>query len=83
MPTIFRFSGYRVVMYSEDHEPAHVHVIGNDAEYVFALNLPDGPLTLRRRSAGTAAEERKIARTLADNLDMLKEAWEARRAGTR
>ena len=82
MPTLFRFGGYRVVMYSEDHDPAHVHVIGHSAEYVFLLNLPDGPLTLRRRRAGADSEQRKVARILADNLAILREAWEARRDNT-
>ncbi len=29
MVTVYRASGIRVVIYVDDHEPAHVHVIGN------------------------------------------------------
>jgi len=42
MPTILRFNGLRVVVYPNDHRPAHVHVIGAGCEAVFNLNCPDG-----------------------------------------
>ena len=28
MPTVLRIGGLRVVIYSNDHPPAHVHVLG-------------------------------------------------------
>ena len=37
----------RVVIYSNDHRPAHVHVIGAGKEAVFELNCPPGPVVLR------------------------------------
>lgn len=37
MPTILRFRGLRVVIYSDDHRPPHVHVIGADREAKIAL----------------------------------------------
>lgn len=43
MSTILRFQGYRIVIYSNDHQPPHVHVIGPDTEAIFQLNCPDGP----------------------------------------
>ena len=36
MPTVLRIGGLRVVIYPNDHRPAHVHVIG-DGEAVFIL----------------------------------------------
>jgi hypothetical protein len=45
MPTIDRFNGFRVVIYSNDHRPSHVHVLGG--EVVFQLQCPRGPLLLR------------------------------------
>ncbi|MBK8386154.1 MAG: DUF4160 domain-containing protein [Candidatus Accumulibacter sp.] len=47
MPTIHRFHGLRVVIYPNDHRPAHVHVMGNGLEAVYKLNAPDGPPELR------------------------------------
>ena len=47
MPTILRLNGLRVVIYSNDHLPAHVHVAGATAEAVFELHCSEGPVTLR------------------------------------
>jgi hypothetical protein len=40
-PTIFQAWNLRVVIYPKDHEPAHVHVIGPDAEAKFELKNLD------------------------------------------
>jgi len=34
---VFRFWNLRVVIHTKDHKPAHIHVIGPDAEIKFAL----------------------------------------------
>lgn len=47
MPTVLQLDGLRVVIYLNDHRPAHVHVIGGDGEAVFVLNCPEGPPALR------------------------------------
>jgi hypothetical protein len=47
MPTILRLGGLRVVIYPNDHRPAHVHVVGAGGEAVFILNCPEGPPDLR------------------------------------
>ncbi len=47
LPTVLRFGGLRVVIYPNDHRPAHVHVIGRGCEAVFNLNCPAGPVELR------------------------------------
>jgi len=38
MPKVDAIDGLRVVVYPNDHRPAHVHVIGNGCEAVFKLN---------------------------------------------
>lgn len=35
MPEIFKAYGYSFVFFSHDHEPMHIHVIGNDAKYIW------------------------------------------------
>lgn len=47
MPTVLRLGALRVVIYPNDHRPAHVHVLGAGGEAVFVLNCPDGPPELR------------------------------------
>ncbi|MDZ4362779.1 DUF4160 domain-containing protein [Brevundimonas sp.] len=48
MPTVMRLDGLRVVIYPNDHAPAHVHVIGPDVSAIFLLNCPDGPPSIRQ-----------------------------------
>lgn len=36
MPTVLRAAGLRVVIYANDHSPAHVHVLGEGCEAIFA-----------------------------------------------
>ena len=75
MPTILRVEGLRIVVYSNDHRPAHVHVIGNGCEAVFFLNEPDGPTELRENYGFSAKEIRRIRRRLDANLDLLYGEW--------
>jgi hypothetical protein len=37
MPTVLRFKGFRVVIYTNDHWPPHIHVIGAGREARIAL----------------------------------------------
>ena len=39
MPTILRFRGLRIVIYTNDHWPPHVHVVGPGREAKIALGL--------------------------------------------
>lgn len=59
MPTVLRFDGMRVVIYPNDHRPAHVHVIGAGKEAVFKLHCPHGPPELR---ASYGFEHRELNR---------------------
>ncbi len=63
MPTIFRIDGLRFVVYPNDHQPAHVHVIGPGWTVVVNLHGPElreviGPCSKRdaRRVLGLVAE---------------------------
>jgi hypothetical protein len=75
MPTVLRFDGLRVVIYPNDHRPAHVHVIGPGGEAVFNLNCPDGPPELRESFGFPRQELGRIAVFLAANLALLCAAW--------
>lgn len=41
MPTIDRKGPFRVVIYPNDHDPSHVHVISGDGVAIFNLSNPD------------------------------------------
>lgn len=77
MPTVARFDGLRVVVYPNDHRPAHVHVIGGGCEAVFDLGCPDGPIAIREVFGFARADVRRIVGRLATILDVLCSAWGA------
>jgi hypothetical protein len=76
MPTVLRIGGRRVVIYTNDHRPAHVHVFGAGTQAIFWLACPDGPPSLRGSYGLTTAELNRIADALAAELAALCGAWE-------
>jgi hypothetical protein len=75
MPTVRRFAGLRVTIYSNDHLPAHVHVIGGGAEAVFDLHCPDGPPELRENYGFAQRVVSTIRTALQDDLAFLCDLW--------
>jgi hypothetical protein len=75
MPTVLTFNGLRVVIYPNDHRPAHVHVIGNGCEAVFNLGCPDGSPELRENYGFSKKELGKILDELIANLPSLCTQW--------
>ena len=75
MPTVHRLDGLRVVIYPNDHRPAHVHVIGAGREAVYYLNCPDGPPELRVGYGFGQGEVNSIGQALAEDLPMLCQEW--------
>jgi hypothetical protein len=75
MPTVMRIGALRVVIYPNDHRPAHVHVIGQGHEAVFELNVPDGAVTVRENYGFTRRDLAAIERVLVQDLDVLRSAW--------
>lgn len=76
MPTVLKFDGLRVVIYPNDHRPAHVHVIGGGYEALFDLNCPLGPPSLIENYGFSRAAITRIQRTVGDNIEMLCRSWE-------
>ena len=67
MPTVLRIGGLRVVIYPNDHRPAHVHVIG-DGEAGFILHCPNGPPKLRESYGVSKLDVSRIEAELAEHL---------------
>ena len=76
VPTVLRIGSLRVVIYSNDHRPARVHVIGADCEAVFVLRCPAGRVRLRENYGFAWRELNFIEKTLAEHFDELCQAWE-------
>ncbi len=75
MPTVDMIDGLRVVIYPNDHRPAHVHVIGSGCEAVFRLSCPEGPPELRENYSFGAAELSRIKTALASRLSRICAEW--------
>ena len=71
VPTIKRFSAYRICIYAADHMPPHFHVLANDGSE--ALVVIDS-LQVLQGDAGRQAMQQAIewART---NQDALQATW--------
>ena len=75
MPTVLRINGLRVVIWPNDHRPAHVHVKGADGEAVFNLHCPGGPPELRESYGFRLADLNQIADALAAAIAALCAEW--------
>lgn len=81
MPTVLRLDGLRVVIYPNDHRPAHVHVRGATGEAVFILHCPDGPPSLRESFGFNSRELSQIQSDLAGALKILCAHWRTLHGG--
>lgn len=81
MPTVHRIDGLRVVIYPNDHRPAHVHVMGAGGEAVFVLNCPEGPVALREAYGFGLPAVNRIEAALTAALGALCERWRAIHGG--
>lgn len=77
MPTVLTIFGLRVLIYPNDHRPAHVHVQGNGCEAVLMLHCPDGPPELRENYGFSRKDLSKITGALAERMAALCEKWRA------
>jgi hypothetical protein len=76
VPTVLGWLGFRVVIYPNDHRPAHIHVIGSGCEAVFQLNCPKGPVTLREDYGFSRRDITRIKAMLATEVSGLCRDWE-------
>jgi hypothetical protein len=77
VPTVLRLPGIRVVIYPNDHRPAHVHVMGSGNEAIFELNCPDGPASLRENFGFAQHELNAMQKALGEYIPHLCLAWES------
>ena len=69
MPELFRLYGFLFMFFSHEHEPMHVHVIGNDGEAKFSW---DGNQFVLERARNVKNNDlRKIKRAIASNSDII------------
>ena len=76
MPTIDRIDAARVVIYLNDHRPAHVHVVQGERSAVLILHCPNGPLELRENIGFSRTEMRHILEESLSRLALFCREWE-------
>ncbi len=67
MPTVLRIDGLRVVIYPNDHPPAHVHVFGPGWIVVINLEVPE----VRETIGCDEREARRVLRLVAHHRETL------------
>ena len=76
MPTVLPgLKGWRVVIYSNDHRPPHVHVIGSEEHARFELLCDLGGLRLLSNVGFRLTQIRQIAAYLLRHLAHLCDEW--------
>ena len=76
MVTIHREAGLRFVVFVDDHEPAHVHVVGDGAAKIDLLGAGGEPELVRSTGFKTA-DLRKAMRIVAERQSEFIEKWNA------
>lgn len=74
MVTVHRETGLRFVIYTDDHEPAHVHVIG-DGTAKIGLGPVDGKVELVHSVGLNAGDLRRTMRIVTEHRAALLECW--------
>lgn len=75
MPTIFRKDGFRFFIYTDDHEPAHVHVLKGRAEVKISLGGEDASPRVMRRKQMANEDAIRAMRIVLDHHEELVRAW--------
>ena len=75
MVTVLRAHGLRVVIFTNDHEPAHVHVFG-DGEAKINLLGPGGTPALIWADGMSRGEVRRAMRIVTEQQAVLLARWE-------
>ena len=75
MVTVLRAHGLRVVIYVDDHQPAHVHVFGDGQAKVNLLGV-DGTPELIWADRMTRGEIRRTMRIVMEQRTLLLARWE-------
>lgn len=75
MVTVHRAHGLRVVIYVDDHEPAHVHVIGEGGQAKVNLIGPDGGPELVWAEGLKRSAVRRAMRLVTDQQEAFLSRW--------
>jgi len=75
MVTVLRIDGFRVVIFVNDHRPAHVHVIAADGQAKINLARVTGDPELVWAEGLSRADLRRALRIVANHRALLLNRW--------
>lgn len=75
MPTVFREDGFRFFIYSDDHEPAHVHAFKGGAEIRVAIGDETTPSRVMSRRQMSDQDAIRAVRLVVKHQANLVGAW--------
>ncbi len=75
MPALFTVGPYRIVIYLNDHAPAHVHAVGPDGYARFELGRNQDEVALMEVEGIPRTSLRRIAAAIINRHDECKEHW--------
>ena len=74
MPTVLRINGFSIVIYTDDHEPMHVHVF-KQGQIVVNLGDEKTRVSLRENKGMSRRDERQALIIVGENQDFLQAKW--------
>ena len=72
MPTVLIENGYRVMIYTRDHEPMHVHIEYQGRKAIIEF---ESSVTIRSNIGMNRRELRRAFQIVADNQELLAKKW--------
>ena len=73
MPEIYRIFGFKIRFYSDDHEPIHVHVVGQNGAARFELQ--GDKFILIKSENIKVGELSKLQKSVNENADIIIDRW--------
>lgn len=75
MPTIYRADGFEVMIFTNDHRPAHVHVFNADGEVVISLNGSVADMEIRTAEGMRPKDVRRAWAIAVENHAAFLKRW--------
>jgi hypothetical protein len=76
MPTVLRQNGFKVFIYTNDHEPAHVHVMKDRGEAkIQIVDLEEGPSFVSVSPGMKDKDAYRAFEIVVENQEKLLDEW--------
>lgn len=75
MPRVLTEGGFRVMIFPNDHTPAHVHVFDADGQVLINLGGDDEAPSIRENRAMRMRNTRRALRLIEDHQERLLAEW--------